>query len=195
MSIRYYEGERIYFRPLEPEDAPRLAAWMNDPANWKTLGRTDPISKLREREYIDALYKSSDRIVLGVATRKDDRLIGCCGLHDISMVNRSAEFGITIGDRRRQGMGFGTEASRLMLRYGFEQRNLNRITLTVMAGNERAIRAYRAAGFVLEGRQRQAFFRDGEYHDCLIFAALRDEWSKDEDDLENERGTPVSLTV
>jgi len=195
MTTRYYDGERIYFRPLEAEDAPRLAGWLNDPDNWRTLVRFQPISKLREREYIDALYKSSDHIVLGIVIRKDNRLIGCAGLSGICPVHRSAEFGITIGDRRRQGLGLGREATGLMLRYGFEERNLNRIGLSVFADNERAIRAYRAAGFVFEGRHRQAYFRGGRYHDCLRFAILREEWNADRLDEQAAESALASMTV
>ena len=195
MAIHYYEGRRIYFRPLELDDAPRLAGWFNDPDNWRTLGRCEPISKLKERAWLEQLYKTPDKVVLGVATRKDDRLIGCVGLSNISPINRSAEFGITIGDRRRQGIGLGTEATRLALRYGFDQRNLNRIQLCVFADHERAIRAYRSAGFVLEGRSRQSYFRDGRYHDCLHFAVLRDEWRGGIPDDTTDRAVPTSLTV
>lgn len=195
MTTRYYDGERIYFRPLEPEDAPRLAGWFNDPDNWRTLGRFQPISQLREREFVDALYKSNDQIVLGIVIRKDNRLIGCTGLSGICAVNRSAEFGITIGDRRRQGLGLGREATHLMLRYGFDERNLNRIELSVFADNERAIRAYRAAGFVFEGRHRQAYYRNGRYHDCLRFAILREEWYADRLDEQGAESAMASMTV
>jgi RimJ/RimL family protein N-acetyltransferase len=69
-----------------------------------------------------------------------------------------------------------------MVRYGFRVLNLNRIELTVYAGNEPAIRAYRRAGFVQEGRARQVFYRNGVYEDALRFGILRSEW---EDDLED----------
>ncbi|HUU82615.1 MAG TPA: GNAT family protein [Phycisphaerae bacterium] len=180
MCIRYYQGERLYLRPVELADEPLLRRWVNDPANWKTLGRFLPVSEQREREFIEGLYKSAEDLVLGIVARQEDRLIGVGGLSRIHAANRSATFGILIGDPGSQSRGFGTEATRLMLRYGFGELNLNRIALTVFADHQRAIRAYRRAGFVEEGRLRQACYRNGRYHDELCFAILRSEWERQE---------------
>jgi RimJ/RimL family protein N-acetyltransferase len=64
---------------------------------------------------------------------------------------------------------------RLLVKHGFETLNLNRIYLQVFANNPRAIRAYEKAGFIHEGRKRQAEFRDGQYIDVLLMSILRDE--------------------
>ena len=90
--------------------------------------------------------------------------------------DRKAEFGINLGDVAYQNKGFGTEAARLAIRFGFEELNLNRIGLSVFANNTRAIRCYQKAGFVQEGCLRQAFYRSGQFHDEYRFAILRDEW-------------------
>jgi RimJ/RimL family protein N-acetyltransferase len=182
MVIRYYEGERVYFRPLEPSDEPLLREWINDPANWRTLDHLLPVNELREREVIEKRYKSASDIALGIVVRSGDRLIGVASLNRINGPNRSAVFGIVLGDRAHQSQGYGTEATRLMVRYGFRELNLNRIGLTVYADNERGIRAYRRAGFVQEGRLREVYFRNGSYHDELQFSLLRSEWEDDTDE-------------
>lgn len=176
MSVRFYDGEHIYFRPLELSDEPVLRRWFNDPDNWRTLERSYPINELREREYIEKLYKSPEDVSVGIVIREQDRLVGCAGLHGMSIANRAATFGIVIGDREFQSHGFGTEATRLLLRLGFEEYNLNRIQLTVFADNARAVRVYERAGFTLEGRARQAYFRGGRFVDVLQYAILRSEW-------------------
>ena len=187
MNIRYYEGRRIYLRPIELSDEPKLRQWYNDPGNWSTLARLVPMNELRETEYIRQLYKSPTDIALGIVARDDNRMIGSAGLHGISRPNRSATFGIIIGEREEQSKGYGTEATRIMLRYAFEELNLNRVSLTVYADNRRAIRAYRRAGFVPEGRARSAFYRNGRYHDELLFGILRSEWTRqDEQDGNGE---------
>lgn len=186
MGIHYYEGQRIYLRPLELEDEALLRRWFNDPANWSTLARFLPVNQQREREFIERLYKSTEDLAWGVVVREGDRLIGAAGLHRIAHVNRSAEFGIIIGDRDYQSRGYGTEATRLVVQYGFEELNLNRIGLSVFSDNERGIRAYRRAGFEQEGRRRQAFFRNGGYHDELCFGLLRSDWQRAPDDYARE---------
>jgi RimJ/RimL family protein N-acetyltransferase len=66
---------------------------------------------------------------------------------------------------------------RLMLNYGFNTLNLNRVYLRVYESNPRGIRCYEKAGFRHEGRLRQAIFQDGRYIDLLMMSVIRSEWS------------------
>jgi RimJ/RimL family protein N-acetyltransferase len=81
-----------------------------------------------------------------------------------------------LGEPEEWGKGYGSEATRLVLRYAFETLNLNRVWLHVYEYNERGLRAYEKAGFRREGRLRQEMFRDGRYWDTIVMGILRDEW-------------------
>jgi RimJ/RimL family protein N-acetyltransferase len=174
--VVYYEGERIYFRPLDLEDEPLLKQWVNDPAVRQYLHSRGPLNSVREREWIESLGKNTTDYVFGVVVRQGDRLIGTVGLHQVDLVNRGAMLGISIGDRAWQGRGYGREAIRLVLKYAFEELNLNRVGLAVFADNWRAIRTYQKVGFVQEGCLRQAQYRNGRYQDAYRFGMLRSEW-------------------
>lgn len=174
--VVFYEGQRIYFSPIEPEDEPLVRRFINDPGNWQGLMHRGPVNSCREREWVESLGRDEKDCVFGIVIREGDRLIGVTGLHNIHAVNRSASFGINIGDRTFQNKGYGTEATLLCLRYGFEELNLNRIALSVFSNNPRAIRCYQKAGFVQEGCLRQAVFRNGRYENEYRFAVLREEW-------------------
>lgn len=176
MSVVFYEGERIYFRPVEPEDEPLLRKWINDPRVWSTLHSRPPLNSVRENEWIQNFNKDDKDIVFGVAVKEDDRLIGSTGLHGIRLHSRKATFGIMIGDVDSQNSGFGTEAVALTLRYAFEELNLNRVMLHVFDHNPRAQHVYEKNGFVLEGRLRQDSYRHGQYRDVLVYGLLRAEW-------------------
>jgi RimJ/RimL family protein N-acetyltransferase len=195
MNVKYYHGERIYFRPLELSDGDRLVVWLNDERNWSTLGRSNPINRLRERDYLENLYKSPLDIALGIVRQEDDALIGCVGLHAVCAQARRATFGLLIGDPRNQGQGYGAEATRLAVRYGFEEMNLHRIELAVFAGNGAGVRAYRRAGFVEEGRQRQAYYRNGRYHDVLLYGLLRSDWERAASDDADGYARLASMTT
>lgn len=175
-KVVYYQGQRIYLRPIEREDEPLLRKWINDPRNWRTLPLRPPLNACREREWIESQGKSGTDYVFGIVVRAGDRLIGTSGLHQVDAVNRRASFGIMIGDVAYQSKGYGIEATRLVVRYGFEELNLNRIGLSVFANNPRAISCYQKAGFVHEGCLRQAWYRRGQFHDEYRFAILRAEW-------------------
>ena len=175
--VIYYEGDRIYFRPIELEDVPTLERWVNDPRVWSTLNMRGPMNALMERQWVEGRKPTLTDIVMMIVARDGDRMIGTCGLHNISPVDRKGVFGIMIGEVDQQNRGYGSEAVSLMLRFAFEELNLHRVELVVLAPNARAIRVYEKAGFLLEGRSRQATFRHGAWHDELRYAVLRDEWA------------------
>ena len=70
--------------------------------------------------------------------------------------------------------GYGTDAVRTLVAWGFSTLNLNRVFLRVYADNPRGIRCYEKVGFQLEGRLRQDNFHDGAYRDTLVMAVLRE---------------------
>jgi RimJ/RimL family protein N-acetyltransferase len=80
-----------------------------------------------------------------------------------------------IGDKTCWNQGYGTESVRLLCQHGFNTLNLNRIFLHVFESNPRAIRAYEKAGFTLEGRERQAEYKDGKFIDVLRMSLLKSE--------------------
>ena len=174
--VVYYEGKRIYFRPVELADEALLRRWVNDPRVWRGLMLRQPTNANRERAWIESLGTSTTDYVFGIVVRAEDRLIGTVGLRQLDLAHRKATMGIMIGEPAYHNKGFGTEAVQLILRFGFEELNLNRIALSVFSNNLRAIRCYQKAGFVHEGCLRQAFYRNGQYHDEYRFAVLRDEW-------------------
>jgi len=95
---------------------------------------------------------------------------------DIDPDNRCAHIRITLFDKAHLGKGYGTEAMRLAVDYGFRVLKLHRISLDVFDFNPRAIRVYEKIGFKQEGIQRDTLFYDGKYHSSIIMAILEDDW-------------------
>jgi diamine N-acetyltransferase len=172
-------GNRIRLRGVEREDLPLFVQWLNDPEVIEGLIFMHPMSTADETHWFEGL---ADRppaerpLVIEIQFEGSWRMIGNCGFHNISTINRSAEVGIFIGDKSLWNSGYGTETMQILQKYGFESLNLNRIALVVYDDNPRAIRAYEKAGFVLEGRLRQAKYKHGKYGDEFIMSVLRSEW-------------------
>ncbi len=182
MKNPFSVGERIYLRPVELEDVPLLQGWINDPEVNRFLGAFMPINGVREREWIEGLYKEPGNMVLLIVLKDGDVPIGSCGLHSMRMdfPNRSAELGILIGEKAFQNQGYGVEAMRLICAYGFNRLNLNRIGLRVYDYNKRAIRCYEKVGFSVEGRIREGRFIEGEYYDVILMGLLVREFRNEE---------------
>ncbi len=174
-----FSGQWVYLTHIEREAyLPALQRWNYnvalialadfDPAYPKTAEDT-------ERWY-EEVQKAENGHEFSIRTLADDKVIGSCGLFEISPKNRSAEFGIVIGEQANWGKGYGSDAAKITLRFAFEELGLNRVFLDVLATNQRAVRSYEKAGFVLECTRRQAVWRDGDYHHACRMGILRDEW-------------------
>ncbi len=176
MHNPFLVGERVYLRPLDIDDLERCLRWINDPTITSTLTIRFPISRAQEEDWLLSQYKDRSDMSLAIVIKDEDQHIGNCGLHSIDYVNRSAEFGIMLGERNQWGKGYALEAGRLILNYGFKQLAMHRIFLHVYSHNKRAQRVYEKTGFIHEGTMREAYFRDGRYYDDLIMAILESEW-------------------
>jgi RimJ/RimL family protein N-acetyltransferase len=178
-------GERIRFRRDERTDIPRFTEWLNDPDVIRYLGAINlPQSMANEEQWFEAMLKlPREEQPFAIEIRESDgtedawRLIGNCSFMNIDQTVRSAEVGLFIGDKTHWNQGYGTEVMRLLLQVGFNIMNLNRIFLRVDVDNKGGVRAYEKAGFILEGRLRQAAFQDGQYRDMLLMSVLRSEWT------------------
>jgi RimJ/RimL family protein N-acetyltransferase len=168
----------VFLRKPEPTDLEALYRQKNDPEVKRLLGGFGhPMSRRDLDEWLEWHRKRTDEVLWSIVATDGDRCLGHIGLYKIDAIARSAELGIMIGDKDAWGKGIGGEVTRQMVRYGFDQMNLNRMSLTVLASNERAIRLYRKLGFVQEGVFRQAQFRDGGYVDLVAMALLRGEFN------------------
>jgi [ribosomal protein S5]-alanine N-acetyltransferase len=177
MKNPFLIGTKVYLRPLEREDAALIVPWVNDAEVTRTLERFyRPINLQTEVDFIERIYKSEHDVVLGIAVKDTDALIGITGLHQMDFKHRHTVFGIFIGEKGEWGKGYGTEVTMLMTEYAFETLNLNRVGLEVYEDNERGIRAYERVGFKQEGVLRRMMYREGCYWNTIIMSMLREEW-------------------
>ncbi len=111
-----------------------------------------------------------------IRTMSDDCLIGSIGLGGLNWASREAWVGVEIVERDYLGKGYGTDAMRVMLRYAFDELNLQRVSLAAFENNQRALRSYQKVGFTIEGCMRGEVSRDGRRWNSIFMGLLRDEW-------------------
>ena len=172
------QGELVRLVAANAEkDAELLARWSRDSEYARQLDSDPacPQSVKRAKEDVQKWLEneSPDNFGFMIRTLADDRSIGFIELDDIRWTHGDTFVGIGIGDAEYRGKGYGTDATRVMLRYAFEELNLHRVSLNVFEYNSRAIRSYEKAGFVVEGRERQSLNRDGRRWDLIYMGILR----------------------
>lgn len=172
------KGDRVLLRALRRDDLPRLCAFQNDPPFEILTGGDpwEPQSLERLQAWFDSQAAHGERDGPRFAVEADGMLIGTCGLFGFDHAAQVCEVGIGIGDPAYQGRGYGRDALRTLMGYAFRIRNQRKLWLRVNGTNERAIRAYRACGFVEEGRLRAQVWSDGAYADLVLMGIQREEW-------------------
>lgn len=189
MKAPFMVGKQIYLRSLERTDLAAMVEWINDHEVTRLLFMGDRPANLELlEEQWEQEQRSQTEVVFAVCDKEDDSFIGRTGLYSINWIMRTAEFRIFLGNKAYWNRGIGTECTKLMVVYGFEKLNLNRIWLGVNADNIGGVRAYEKAGFVREGILRQEQYRNFRYYDVIRMSMLRSEYEKlREGYLERER--------
>ncbi len=164
-------------RPVEEGDLPLFLRWFNDPdvRYWLNMSDGPELTLESEREWYEEMRGDPARVVWCIET-EEGRPIGNLGLHAIDETQGRATLGISIGEKGQWGRGYGTEAIRQALRYGFEELALRRIDLQVDEDNLRGIRSYEKCGFVREGLLRAHRLRRGRPVNAVVMAILREEF-------------------
>lgn len=175
-----YRGTLVRLASESPETMSKsFVKWDRD-SEAHRLVTSAPGQLWSEKKLKELAEKSNEMSENGfrfsIRTLDEDKLIGVTSLWVEPWAHSDAWLGIYIGERDHWGRGFGTDAMRLIVQYGFCELNLRRITLGLHSYNERALKSYLKVGFQLEGRIRAEGLRDGARYDGLYMGLLREEW-------------------
>jgi RimJ/RimL family protein N-acetyltransferase len=179
-------GERAVLRPFGDGDLPAIRVALLDPEARILTGSVHdeaqanaPESPEDEKLLLD-WYRTrndqADRLDLAVVSKATEQCVGEAVLNQWDPGNESCNFRILLG-RGGRDRGLGSEATRLIVGYGFEHLGLHRIALEVYAFNPRARRAYEKVGFRAEGVLRESLRYNGEWVDATVMSILAPEWS------------------
>ncbi len=171
------QGEKIYLAMLERKDCKTL--WndfeydFDNPTEEFNIGHSDE----KADDWFDDIQKlqGSRNVRLGIFLN-DGTVIGDVALQDIDRVNRKCSVGIGIAKIENRSKGYGREAVKLMLDYGFKYLGMERITANTLEINKGAQKVMERLGFTLEGRERKAIYLNGNKYDRLCYGILKEEY-------------------
>lgn len=180
MEKLFLAGERIYLRALEKGDlTATYEQWLNDPLVCRfNSHHRFPNYEENMRVYFQEIINDRRHLVLAIIDRATESHIGNVALHNIDQLNQTAEFAILIGNKTSWGKGIGFEAGQLIIHHGFGALNLYRVYCGTSQANIPMQRLAKKMGFKKEGVSRQAFYKDGQRNDILLYGLLRDEYEK-----------------
>lgn len=177
-------GERVVLRPFQEADLPAMAACLADPDVIRLTGSAHSSAEVEADaaataagldERTTAWYRTrndqTDRLDLAIVDRASGRCVGEVVLNDVDLGNHSCGFRTLIGPAGRD-RGLGSESTQMIVDYALDVLGLHRVELEVYAFNPRAQRVYEKAGFVAEGRRREALRFDDAWIDAISMAVI-----------------------
>ena len=171
-------GASVRLTGLRAGDGEAMARWSEEPQYMRMVDSDWMRPRVSDDSPLGRTGSSPTGVEFRIRAVANDRLLGFLAVHRIEWNNQVGEMSIGIGDPADWGKGYGSEAMCLALRYAFHELNLNRVWLTVISYNARAIRLYEKLGFQREGVMREAVLRDGKRYDMLVMGLLRWEWEQ-----------------
>lgn len=169
-------GKQIHLVPLSSRHLAKTRDWANNPELNAGILRVLPVTEIEQQIWFENVCTDSGKIVFAIHLLENDEHVGNCGFYNLDHLHRRAELWLLIGEKNRHGKGLGQEATRLLLAYGFDFLNLNRIYLYVNQDHSQAVNLYEKAGFCAEGIMRKHYFIQGKYQNVLIMSILKDDY-------------------
>ncbi len=173
------EYEDITLRAIEESDLELLKEMINDPEiENMTGGYSYPVSTYQQRKWFESLSNRQNELRLIIDT-EEHGAIGVVMLTDIDWKNRTAQTHSKITSRNNlRGKGYGTKASKALVKYAFEELNLHCLYIHTIDYNIAAQRVMEKCGFKKEGVLRERVYKNGKYHNVIVWSILKGEFNE-----------------
>lgn len=171
------ESERIYLKLMEDKDINKsYLSWINDPAVNRFLESRFKKWTLRNlRKYVNDMQNNRDSLFFAIILKDRGRHIGNIKIGHINRIHKFADIGILIGDKSCWGKGYAKEAIKLVADYAFRSLKLHKLTAGAYATNAGSVKAFRKAGFSIEGVRLKHYRESAGYVDCVLMGCINEQ--------------------
>lgn len=168
-------GERIRLAPIGPEQLEAFCRWFADMEVIRYLTNFSPPSLKQEEEWFDNMVRNERIIYWGIFV--DEAFVGGTSIAGINWQHRHGTGGTIIGDTSYWRRGVGSEAMRLRTDYAFHELGFEKMKSEAFAENWGSRRSLELAGYRAVGTEQREIYRDGRWHDIVLYEILREEWA------------------
>lgn len=169
------QGDKVILRPFAVEDVECMVECIEDPEVIKLTGSQTNFSMDTLINWYSTRNEQVDRLDLAIVDKSNNIVVGEVVINEYDKKNHSMNFRILIGPRGRN-KGLGTESTKLMIDYIFQNTDLKQLTLGVYAFNPRAQRVYEKVGFVIASVDKDELEFEGEMIDLINMVITRENW-------------------
>lgn len=180
--IESYIGDKLYLKEVQKTDiTEEVMSWFNDPQLMKYYTNSkNKITKGKLLSSIEEGKKAGNLLTFGIYFKKNDELIGTIKLGPINLSHRTSDLVALIGNRNYLGKGLSAEAISLGNKLAFHEFDIRKLYGGMYISNIPSIKAYRRAGWLIEGRLTGQFLVEGENEDRILVACFNPKYFSEE---------------
>jgi RimJ/RimL family protein N-acetyltransferase len=174
-------GDKVKLRAVEMSDLSDIMEHWNSYETRVSLGKYVPSSSKEREDWIKKVDEQASKgkaFTFAIVHKESEEFLGTVALNRINMINRGASLSVSIHNPENQNKGYGTDATRCILKIGFSVLNLHRVELHVYEFTANAVRVYEKLGFKKVGVRREASFIIGKYRNDLVMDILEEEFDE-----------------
>ena len=173
------ETDRLVLRQVTQDDANSLLTYLSDKEVMKYVG-LEPFKSIDdamdEISWYQSIFEKSTGIRWGITLKEQGEVIGSCGFLNVVSQHYRSEIGVELSGEH-WGKGIASEAFEAVIRYGFEQMNLQRIEALIEPHNKPSQKLAEKQGFIREGLLRNYEFTCGKFDDLYMFSLLNQDFN------------------
>lgn len=181
--INTYIGENLYLKEIMHQDiTDRVIAWFEDQELMKFYTNSkNKITKEILLQSIDDGKKTGTVLTFGIFSKNENILIGTIKLGPINFNHRTSDLVALIGDRNFLGKGLSVEAIKLGNELAFNEFDIRKLYGGMYESNLPSIKAYRRAGWLIEGRLKGQFLNEGKNEDRILVGCFNPKYFSSEE--------------
>lgn len=174
-SNLFIEGKNICLREIQISDVKKnYYNWMRDPeVNQYLESRFEKWSVRKLKSYIREIKINRNNFFWAIIHKESGKHIGNIKLGPVNCRHGFADLGIIIGEKLYLGKGFATEAITLVVDYAFKKLKLNKLNAGAYANNIGSVKAFKNAGFLIEGIQKRQYLYNKKYVDGVLLGCIK----------------------
>ena len=171
-------GKKVGLRAVESHDLQQLMEWRNQPDFRKNFREHREINMENQRTWFQSVSANKNDFMFSIVELETGMLIGACGLLYTNWILRSSDFSFYIGKDSSyvDSDGLADESASLLLTYGFECLNLNKVWMELYEFDSQKLEFFQGLGFQIDGKLRANAFEEGKYWDSFILSMLLSDW-------------------
>ncbi len=172
------KGRFVTLRAIDREDLELMREMLNDPEiESLVIGWAFPVSKYQQEKWYENNISNNNSLRFIIET-PEDGAVGLATLTNIDWKNRRATHGIKLANKKNRTKGVGTDTVMAIMRYAFDELQLNRLDGSWFETNIGSQKLYTKCGWKVEGKYRQYVYKNGQYRDLVIVGVLREEYKE-----------------